>query len=117
MPMAIVANAADWTIRFTKLLAVRKLLFCDWKTIAMMIRPTMIGSEPSWPERTSVHHRSDRAGEPAAVVVDRSLGGRHATTSSSPVSTRPGTLVSAPEVMALTTCSCVTSVRLNSATF
>ena len=110
MPMAIVANAADWTIRFTKLLAVRKRSFCDWKTIAMMIRPMMIGSEPSWPERTSVHHRcGPRRRCRAAVGVDRSLGGRHATTSSSPVSTRPGTLVSSPEVIALTTCSWVTS--------
>jgi hypothetical protein len=41
----------------TKLPAVRKFEFAVWKTIAMMTRPTMIGSEPSSPPRTSVHQR------------------------------------------------------------
>ena len=46
-------------MRLTKFGAVRKLLFCDWKTIAMMIRPTMIGSEPSSPDRTPAHQLRD----------------------------------------------------------
>ena len=58
MPMARIAYGADWTIRLTKLPAVRKFEFCVWKTIAMMIRPTMIGSEPSSPCLTSVHQRA-----------------------------------------------------------
>ena len=54
-------RARDWTIRLTKLPAVRKFEFCDWKTIAMMIRPRMIGSEPSSPLLD--------VGPPAAGVV------------------------------------------------
>ncbi len=56
-PMAITAYGAVWTIRLTKFPAVRNRSFWDWKTIAMMIRPTTIGSEPSSPDRTSVHQR------------------------------------------------------------
>ena len=44
-------------MRLTKLPAVRKRSFCDWKTIAMTIRPTMIGSEPRSPDWTSSHQR------------------------------------------------------------
>ena len=55
--MAITAYGAVWTIRLTKLPAVRKRSFCVWKTIAMMIRPTKIGSEPSSPDLTSTHQR------------------------------------------------------------
>ena len=55
--MAITAYGAVWTIRLTKLPAVRKRSFWVWKTIAMMIRPTTIGSEPSSPPLTSVHQR------------------------------------------------------------
>ena len=57
MPMPMTAKAAIWTMRLTKFPAVRKRSFWDWKTIAMMIRPTMIGSEPSSPERTPAHQR------------------------------------------------------------
>ena len=56
-PIAITAYGAVCTIRLTKLPAVRKRSFCVWKTIAMMIRPTTIGSEPSSPDLTSVHQR------------------------------------------------------------
>jgi hypothetical protein len=55
--MPIRANAAIWTIRLTKLPAVRKRSFWVWKTIAIRIRPTMIGSEPSSPDRTPAHQR------------------------------------------------------------
>ena len=55
--MAMTAYGAVCTIRLTKLPAVRKRSFCVWKTIAMMIRPTTIGSEPSSPDLTSVHQR------------------------------------------------------------
>ena len=53
--MAITAYGAVWTIRLTKLPAVRKRSFCVWKTMQMMIRPKTIGSEPSSPDLTSVH--------------------------------------------------------------
>ncbi len=62
--MAIVVYAADWTIRLTKLPAVRKRSFWVWKTIAMTIRPMMMGSDPSWPERTSVHQSRAAAAMP-----------------------------------------------------
>jgi len=55
--MPMVAKAAAWTMRLTKLPAVRKFEFCVWKTIAMMSSPTMIGSEPSSPCLTSDHQR------------------------------------------------------------
>jgi hypothetical protein len=42
----------------TKFPAVRKFEFAVWKTIAMMIRPTMIGSDPRSPALTSVHQRA-----------------------------------------------------------
>jgi hypothetical protein len=42
-------------MRLTKFPAVRKFEFCVWKTIAMMIRPTTIGSEPSSPDLTPTH--------------------------------------------------------------
>ena len=57
MPMPIVVIAAAWTIRLTKLPAVRKFEFWLWKTIAMMIRPTTIGSEPRSPALTPAHQR------------------------------------------------------------
>ena len=56
-PIAITAYGAVCTIRLTKFPAVRKRSFWDWKMIAMMIRPTTIGSEPSSPLLTSVHQR------------------------------------------------------------
>ena len=56
-PMAITAYGAVWRSRLTKLPAVRKRSFWLWKTIAMMIRPTKIGSDPSSPALTSVHQR------------------------------------------------------------
>ena len=57
MPMPMTVMAAIWTMRLTKLPAVRKWSFWDWKMIAMRIRPTMIGSEPSSPARTPAHQR------------------------------------------------------------
>ena len=68
--------------------------FCDWKKIAMMIRPTKIGSEPSSPALTSIHQLRDvrrrgsrrrrRAGRRRARAAPRPVrcGGAHATTSS-----------------------------------
>ena len=56
MPSAIVVIAAACTTRLTKFPAVRKFAFCVWKTIAMMISPRTIGSEPRSPERTPDHH-------------------------------------------------------------
>ncbi len=56
-PIAITAYGAVCTIRLTKFPEVRKRSFWDWKMIAMMIRPTTIGSEPSSPLLTSVHQR------------------------------------------------------------
>jgi hypothetical protein len=56
-PIAITAYGAVWTIRLTKLPAVRKRSFWSWKMIAMTTRPTTIGSEPSSPDRTSIHQR------------------------------------------------------------
>ena len=56
-PMAMTAYGAVCTIRLTKLPAVRKRSFWTWKTIAMMIRPTTIGSDPSSPPRTLDHQR------------------------------------------------------------
>ena len=117
--------AAIWTMRLTKFPAVRKLAFCDWKTIAMRIRPTMIGSEPRSPVRTPAHQRRavvgeglvGRVGDPDGRRVRRVDGGvvgAHAVTS---VWTAPGTFDSAPAVIASTTCVWVASVRLNSATF
>ena len=55
IPMPMVAKAAAWTMRLTKLPAVRKFEFWVWKTIAMMISPTTIGSEPSSPDLTPTH--------------------------------------------------------------
>ena len=55
--MAITVIGADCTMRLTKLPAVRKRSFCVWKTIAMMTRPMMIGSEPSSPALMSTHQR------------------------------------------------------------
>ena len=52
MPIATSANGAPWTMRLTKLPAVRKRSFWTWKTMAMMNRPTMIGRLPSSPPRT-----------------------------------------------------------------
>ena len=49
MPMPMVAMAAAWTIRLTKLPAVRKFGFCDLEDDAMMISPRTIGSEPRSP--------------------------------------------------------------------
>ena len=57
MPIPIVVIAAACTIRLTKLPAVRKLSFWLWKTIAMMISPTMIGSDPRSPALTPAHQR------------------------------------------------------------
>jgi hypothetical protein len=54
-PMAMTAYGAVWTSRLTKLPDVRNRSFCVWKTIAMMIRPTTIGSEPRSPDLTPVH--------------------------------------------------------------
>ena len=56
-PMAMTAYGAVCTIRLTKFPAVRKRSFWVWKMIAMTIRPTTIGSEPSSPPLTSVHQR------------------------------------------------------------
>jgi hypothetical protein len=56
-PMPRMAYGADWTIRFTKFPAVRKFEFWLWKTIAMTIRPMMIGNEPSSPCLTSETQR------------------------------------------------------------
>jgi hypothetical protein len=47
-------DRADCTIRLTKLPAVRKRSFWVWKMIAITIRPTMMGSEPSSPWRRLV---------------------------------------------------------------
>ena len=51
MPIAIVAIAAPWTIKLTKLPAVRKLSFIDWKTMEITTSPTTMGSDPSSPLR------------------------------------------------------------------
>ena len=79
----------------------------------------MIGSEPSWPERTSVHHSRTASARPLAGRGCRP--GRAARRCSwhghllgRPA---PGTLVSFPAVIAWTTSCSVVSVRLNSATF
>ena len=53
--MAITAYGAVWTSRLTKLPAVRKRSFWLWKTIAMMIRPRKIGSDPRSPDLTPIH--------------------------------------------------------------
>ena len=105
-------------MRLTKFPDVRKFEFCDWKTIAMMIRPMKIGSEPRSPPRTPCHQPRIAVADGHAVAGDRarSLGGgerAHAITSSD----RPGTFDSAPAVMASTTLACVTSFASNSATF
>ena len=55
--MPIVVIAAAWTMRLTKFPAVRKFEFWLWKTIAMMIRPTTIGSDPRSPALTPAHQR------------------------------------------------------------
>ena len=52
MPIATTAKAAPWTMRLTKLPAVRKRSFCSWKTTQMTSRPRMIGRLPSSPPRT-----------------------------------------------------------------
>ena len=79
------AYGAVWTIRLTKLPAVRKRSFCVWKTIAMTIRPTMIGSEPSSPALTSVHQRRAYAPTVSLAGADDSTrrfgDGAHATAS------------------------------------
>ena len=97
-------------MRFTKFPDVRKFEFCDWKTIAMMIRPMKIGSEPSSPPRTPCHQPRIAVADGHTVARDRARGlggcdGAHAITSSD----RPGTFDSAPAVMASTTLACVTS--------
>ncbi len=52
MPIATIANAAPWTMRLTKLPAVRKRSFWTWKTMQMTSSPRMIGRLPSSPPRT-----------------------------------------------------------------
>ena len=74
-PMAITAYGAVWTIRLTKLPAVRKRSFCVWKTMQMTIRPTMIGSEPSSPALTSVHQRRAYAATVSRAGPSASRGG------------------------------------------
>src|SRR3954463_15089500 len=69
--------AAICTMRLTKFPAVRNWLFCDWKMIAMRIRPTMIGREASPPEWTPAPQaRAKSAGADAGPPARREVAER-----------------------------------------
>ena len=55
-PMAIVAMPAICRSRLVKFRGEMNTSSAKPKTITMRTRPTMIGSEPSSPDRTRIHH-------------------------------------------------------------